>query len=282
MEVEHIKAGKYTFTVKNDIMKYGDRIMSHIITIGGDYSKCGSVSYTYKDNTPISAKLPHLLYEPECSIGSDLDKSGGTVQMIKALINYAYKKVPEIHLFQFDDMSKIDCVEKDLSQSPPRSLKKPIDLNYFSIAYHNMTWYELNFNAKMEDKEAYKKYRNSLGFLTSKEEKDKLKALDFLQSIQCPVEHVEYLKEKYEKTETFRDFFKSIPRDDRCKYLQHWITSFMEKYLKKIFINEDWEIDVLDMESKRNTKVGGKYTRKRGKNNKLKYRVNNKGNFHSL
>lgn len=301
---EVIKDGKYNFKVKTDIMKYGDRILSHTITIGGDYSKCASISYTYKDNIAISAKLPHLLYEPrimpdtrhdpghsikvsplyepECSIGSDLDKSGGTVKMIKVLINYAYKKVPNIHLFDFDDMSKIDCIEKDLSEKPPRNLKQPIDLNYFSIAYHNMTWYELHFNAKMKDKEAYEKYRNSLEFLTSKEEKSKISFINFLEIIQLNIDHIEYLKEKYEKTETFRDFFKSIPRDDRCKYLQHWITPFMENYLKDIFINKGWEINVLDMESNKPIKIGGKYTRKRNNKNRIKYRINNEGKYHAL
>ncbi len=282
MEEEIIKDGKYTFKIKTNIMRYGDRILSHTITIGGDYGECATVSYTYMANKPVSASLPHLLYEPECTIGSDLERSGGTVQMIKTLLKYAYKKVPDIHIFGFDDMSKIECVEKDISLKPPRKLREPIDLYYFSIAYHDMSWYELNFNAKMKDKDLYLKYRNNLGFLTSKEEKSKLVALDFLQSIQCPIEHVDYLKEKYEKTETFRDFFKSIPKDDRCKYLQHWITTFMEKHLKNIFLNKGWEIDVLDMESNKPAKVGGKYTRKRNIKNRIKYRVNNEGKFHAL
>ena len=298
MEEEIIKDGKYTFKIKNEIMRYGDRIMSHTITIGnttskdvaleptivggGDYDKCATVSYKYNGKTPISASLPYLLYEPECTIGSDLERSGGTVQMIKTLLNYAYKKVPDIHIFEFDDMSKIECVGKDLSLKPPRKLREPIDLYYFSIAYHDMTWYELNFNAKMIDKSKYEKYRNSLEFLKNKEEKNKILALDFLQSINCPVDHVDYLKEKYEKTETFRDFFKSIPRDDRCKYLQHWITPFMENYLKKYFFNKGWEIDILDMESNKPAKVGGKYTRKRNIKNRIKYRVNNEGKYQAL
>lgn len=282
MEEEIIKDGKYTFKIKTNIMRYGDRILSHTITIGGDYGNCASVSYTYRDNKPISANLPYLLYEPECTIGSDLDRSGGTVKMIKLLLNYAYNKVPDVHIFGFDDMSKIECVEKDLSLKPQRKLREPIDLYYFSIAYHDMTWYELNFNAKMENKDLYLNYRNNLGFLTSKENKSKLQFMQFLELIKAPLEHIEYLKEKYEKTETFRDFFKSISRDDRCKYLQHWITPFMENYLKKYFFNKGWEIDVLDMESNKPTKVGGKYTRKRNIKNRIKYRVNNEGKFHAL
>jgi hypothetical protein len=282
MEEEIIKDGKYTFKIKTNIMRYGDRILSHTITIGGDFGNCASVSYTYRDNKPISASLPYLLYEPECTIGADLDRSGGTVKMIKLLLNYAYKKIPDVHIFGFDDMSKIECVEKDLSLKPPRKLREPIDLYYFSIVYHDMTWYELNFNAKMENKDLYLNYRNNLGFLTSKEIKSKLEFIHFLELIKAPLEHIEYLKEKYEKTETFRDFFKSIPKDDRCKYLQHWITPFMENYLKKYFFNKGWEIDVLDMESNKPAKVGGKYTRKRNIKNRIKYRVNNEGKYHAL
>lgn len=282
VEEELIKDDKYIFKIKNEIMRYGDRIMSHTITIGGDYDKCVTVSYKYNGIKPISASLPYLLYEPECTIGSDLERSGGTVQMIKKLLNYAYKKVPDIHIFEFDDMSKIECVGKDLSLKPPRKLREPIDLYYFSIAYYGMTWYELNFNAKMTDRSKYEKYRNSFEFLSNKGEKSKILALDFLQSIQCPIEHVDYLKEKYEKTETFMDFFKSIPKSDRCKYLQHWISTFMEKYLKNIFTNKGWEIDILDMDSKKPNTVGGRYTRKRSIRNRIKYKINNEGKYHSL
>jgi hypothetical protein len=280
MEQEIIKIDKYIFRIKSEYMKYGDYTIGLVITIGGDYDKCASVSYSFNNNKAISACLPHLLYEPECTIGSDLEKSGGTVKMIKALLEYAHKKVPEIHTFTFDDMSKIECVEKNLSEKPPRKLKDPIDLYYFSIAFHGMTWYELNFNAKMKDRIAYENYKKALNFLTYKDAKPAL-FKDFLEIAQPKSYQIEYLKEKYEKTETYRDFFNSIPKSDRCKYLQHWLTHFMKNRLSNTFKNYDWEIDLLDMQTKR---TGGKYrsTRKKNSHTKIKYIVSNIGKYQSL
>ena len=65
-----INAGKNKFIVTEKLLKYGDLPLSYTLNIGGDYDSCVSVSYSFRNGLPISANLPYLRYEPECSIGS--------------------------------------------------------------------------------------------------------------------------------------------------------------------------------------------------------------------
>jgi len=77
--MEIIKKGKYTFRLKKNIQEFRERILIHTYKIGGDYDDCINISYIYNNNNkPIKAKIPHLLYEPECSVSSNLDRGGGT------------------------------------------------------------------------------------------------------------------------------------------------------------------------------------------------------------
>jgi hypothetical protein len=249
-----IKAGKYTFQINEDILFYGENIISRSFRIGGKYDKCISVSYSYKENSPISAKISYVKYEPECSIESNLEKSGGTGLMLKVLINHAFKLVPTIPIFQFDDMSHIDCIEKDMNISPPRPQKKPLHLAYLSIAYNSQTWYEKYFGAKMTDILKYNQYKQKLHFLLNPN--DKLDFLSFLQITTPPSQDIPFLENIYKNTNTYRDFFNKIPFDKRCDILFPWLASFMKYYLKNSFSNNDWQIDIRTMNSTQ--KVGGK------------------------
>ena len=257
-----IQYGKYTFNIKETIAVIRDILFTSTYTIGGDYQKCATATYKYSNGTPISVSLPHLLYEPECSLGSNLERGEGSITMIHALINFCYEKYPTIPLFDFDDMSHIDCTEKDLTIPPPRKNKRPLNLAYFSIAYHDKTWYEIYFNAEMKDKKLYKKYRESLSFLTDPQHK--VEYIRFLEIAQPPAEFVEYLEPLYNSAQTYREFFKRIPREKRCNVLFDWITTFMKYYIGDVFKPTDWQIDVTKLKTIRKNMTGG-YTRKQGR-----------------
>lgn len=246
-----VPVGKYKFKITETIMAFEDRIISHTFKIGGDYDNCISVSYTYNNNKPVSATIPHALYEPECSTENPLEKGEGTVIMLKTLLKHVYSKIPTIHIFSFDDMSNIDCVEKDLKKSIPRSPTKPLNLAYFSIAYNSETWYEKQFNAKMTNSSKYTKYKKSLEFLT--DPTAKLDFIKFLEITKPNETDYKYLESVYNKSKTYREFFEAMPKTKRCDILFNWLTSFMEYYLKNIYSPKDWEIDILEM----NTTVGG-------------------------
>jgi len=264
---ETIKVGKYTFSIIDKTTYYRDSIYYRGFKIGGDYEDCINIAYVYNNDIPVEAKLPHLLYEPECSIGSNLEKGGGTEIMIRAIIQYAYSKIPSITKFYFDDMSHIDCLEKDMTKPIPRKLQKPLNLAMLSIAYNSQTWYEKYFNATMKNKELYSKYRERVKFL--EDIKSKLSFERFIQIAQPPTNQIEVLEKYYKSANTYREFFKNIPFEERCLLLLPWLENFIMYYLQGVYNNMGWEINVLDM----NTKKGGNNkTRKHKKKNNTTYK----------
>jgi hypothetical protein len=135
-------------------------------------------------------------------------------------------------------------------------------LYYFSIAFNGVTWYEKHFNAYQQNETIQKAYRARVKELLYNETM-KPSFLDFLRIAQPPMKYEEELKELYEKTTTYKDFFNSIPKEERCRLTREWLPTFMEHYLKGVFNNKNWVIDVKKMDGKQNNQSYGG-TRKRG------------------
>ena len=255
-------------------------IVSHTFKIGGSYDDCIGVSYTYNGKTPESAKIMTVDYEPECSLGTSLEKGGGTAIMLKTLLRYLHNKIPSITVFTFEDMSHIDCGETDLSKPPPRKLSKPLSLAYLSIAYNSCTWYEKYFDARMSDERRYSEYRRSLEFLT--EPSSKVDFVSFLQIAKPPKEQYSYLEPIYAAAETYRDFFKAIPFKDRCEILRPWLVGFIDHYIYKFYSPLNWQIDVTSPKIRNSVGGGRKKTLKRRYDFPSKYRIITYKDMHSI
>lgn len=263
---EIINADKYRFNIKDNILHTREgNIYSRNFKIGGNYTDCVNVSITYdKFGKPISAKIPTLVYDEECSLSAPLDRGEGTIIMIKTLLRYIKNKIPEINEFIFEDKSNIECGTEEEKQQKRRRKRgthaTPIALYYFSIAFNGVTWYEKHFNAYQEDLTLHTAYRTRVRELL-KDETIKPPFNDFLLIAQPPRLYLDELEALYEKAKTYGDFFKSIPKDDRCRLVREWISRFMEHYLKGVFKNTDWAIDVRKMND---NQYGGAATRKKG------------------
>lgn len=262
-KTETIKVGKYRFIITETIAKRDNIVIIHSFKIGGRYDNCITVSYTYNGLQPIHAKIAFIEYKPECSFDIDLERNGGTVIMLKALLKYVYNKIPAVNKFYLDDMSHIDCINE--------AKTKPLNLAYLSIAYNSCTWYEKHFGAVMSDEMLYSRYKAKLAFLTNPEYK--LDFVTFLQIAKPPPSQFDYLQNIYENAKTYRDFFKSIPFNDKCEILQPWLNTFMEYYLNGAFQNNNWVIDVRS--PKFNNIVGASRTRtrKQSKDYSSNYRI---------
>jgi hypothetical protein len=264
-----IKANGYEYHIKETTLSYGDRIISHTFTMGGDYPNCLTVSlfYDYGQETPRYAKIPYIEYDPGCSIGSTLPKGTGTIHMLTTCIRYIHEKYPSVTRFKFDDMSHIDCSEQqdEKDEKDQKDEKKmPLNHAYFSIAYHGGTWYEKNFHAEQENPEQHKAYRARLLFLES----EKPDFITFLQLAQPPADQFAYLEEKYGKTSTYHTFFQSIPKEDRCRILRPWLDTFMRHYLGDVFHNTGWVIDVQKLPSVQRGGNRGNKNKNRNRNRK--------------
>jgi hypothetical protein len=276
IHTEIVQSGKYQFKITRNILLRDEIIIVHTYKVGGDYTDCVNISYFYKNNKPYKVAIPHLLYEPECAISTTLEQGGGSEIMIKIAIRYAYNEVKSLPNFEFQDSSHIDCIDKDLTKVPPRKTLKPLNLAYFYIAYHGMTWYEARFNAEMKDKIRYKLYRERLEFLVNPVEKPTYeKFRGIIGSTIDSVDLDKYLEKLYNKANTYREFFEAIPKSKRCDVLYPWLNTFIEHYIGDVYSVKDWLINVHTMDNKKST-VGGSL--KKGRN----YRIFSYIKMHSL
>jgi hypothetical protein len=226
---------------------------------------------------PISAKIPTLVYNPDCSLTTPLKKSSGTITIIKTLLKHINKVIPNITTFEFEDMSTLECgTDEEKHRKRHRKIGThavPTALYYFSIAFNSMTWYEKYFNAYYKTPDKHRVYRKGVeDFLTKKP----MPFIDFLYIAKPSDKIQDKIKSLYESASTYQVFFDSIKDDEQCSYTRDWIATFMEDQLKDIFFNKGWIIDVKQMDipvnipARRPSRVKKNITQKAGKIRKIK------------
>jgi hypothetical protein len=247
-----INVGKYKFQIIDNILSVKEQIYCRNFKIGGNNLDCINVSISYDSkNEPISASIPHIMYDEECSIDVPLDRGEGSIKLIKALFQYIHLQLPTITEVNFEDKSNIECAtEYEIQKKGSRFRKKgtnvnPVPLYYFSIAFNGETWYEKHFNARQKDKNKHDKYREKINdLLHSSQFKTNTSFIEFLKIARPPMETTDELETYYINSNTFGNFFQSIPKKDRCRLVRDWISNFMEHHLSNLFSNTGWIIEL--------------------------------------
>ena len=232
---EYFKNNKHTFKASIN--------GSHIKIGGKSYNDCINVAiYNDTDNIPVKAKIPHLQSEPECSFDNILDNKD-TVDFIKASLQYIHYKFPTIKIFEFDDMSHIDC-GKTKSVIPPRKLDKPFSLAHLYLAMYGETWYENRFGAKMINKVLYNNYKEGLLKLNNKINID-YTVFKINNSINEKQDAI--LSKYYSKDKSWKEFFNDIPKDERCDSLFNWLQYYIPEIIENTYNPFGWYIDIETM-----------------------------------
>jgi len=262
-KIEMIRVGKYNFKIIDRTENYYGYISGRNFKIGGNYPDCVNISVSYQNDVPVSASIPYILYDDECSFETPLDRGQGTIVMIKTLLNYVHKELPSLREVGFEDKSQIECATEDEKKSKrtrfqkKHSLTIPSPLYYFSIAFNGKTWYEKYLNAVMKNQHEYQLFQTSVDtMLNSIEFKSNITYRMFVEktSIQPYLDPV--MRPLFENSTTFSEFFNSIPKEKRCEYIRGWITKFMETFLNHTFKNDGWIIPIPI------ANIGGKKSRK--------------------
>ena len=246
METKIIHKGKYTFKITDNTLFIRDQIYCRNFKIGSETADCVNISISYKDNQPVSASMPYVVYLPECSIDVPLDKGNGSIIMIRTLLDYVHKQIPSITEIMFEDKSNIECATEDEIKTKSSRFRKsgtnvyPIPLYYFSIAFNGQTWYEKHFSAKQ--KVAHEEYRERINYLLTHPKTEPF--LTFVQIAKPPIDIIHELEEYYEKSRTLEEFFQSMPKEDRCRLVREWIEPFMKYHLRDVFANDGWVIEL--------------------------------------
>jgi len=244
-----IKSGKNTFALKSKTHMRDKDILYTTLQVGGDYLDCVNVTILYNNNIPVSAKMPHVMYDEHCVINGKMQHGDGSKDMIQTVILYIKQHYPTIKFIDYDDMSSIECAsEKDLLNTT--NLKrgsnlKPMSLYNLSIAYNGQTWYEKYFGAEQQNPDKHAKYKERVKLILHDKQSKPENFNSFLQIARAPSTDFDELFEYYKTSETYSDFFHSIPKPDRCRILRPWIDNFMRHYLKEVFSNSDWKIPII-------------------------------------
>lgn len=274
-QITDLTLGPYQFTIIDSEQWYGNRILGRTFKMGGTYPDCVNVTIKYDAHSkPISASIPHIMSDPECSKGAPLDRGSGSILMLKALLRHVHEQIPSITRFTFDDMSHTECGTEDEIRSRRHAKKgsyaRPIPLNYFSIAFNGYTWYEKNFGAMYQSEEKHVEYRRRVKeFLTEEKMPPFIEFLQENPTVNALLENKEMVRELeglYKTSRTYKDLFTSIPKARRCAHARIWLIPFITQQLKGVFSHDDWFIDISRMDQPPQPMVGGRRsTRKRGK-----------------
>ena len=154
--------------------------------------------------------------------------------MIKTLLMHIKRLHPELETIRFDDMSSIECATDE------------VPLYYLSIAYNGESWYEKYFRAVQEDTTKQNAYRVRVDKMLHDITEKPTEYIDFLKITKVPMNIRVELEMFYTNSKTYSEFFHLIPKQDRCRLLGPWIKEFMDYYLKGVFSNFDWEINIRD------------------------------------
>lgn len=245
METTNISIGKYRFKIIDNTLTYNDKIYSRNCKIFGNVSYSVTISIRYNNSDEaVSAHIYHNDNDPEYDMDINLETEEFTNIMIKTILEYVHKKIPTITEVYFEDESNIE-IQKSSEHSKKRINIYSIPLYYFSIAFNGVTWYEEHFNARQKDKSKHNQYRENIKtLLYLKNEKSNTTFIQFLQIVQPSNDIMDELCKYYNNSTTFGDFFTSIPKMDRCRLVGDWISRFMKYYLKDVFSNTDWIIEL--------------------------------------
>jgi hypothetical protein len=159
--------------------------------------------------------------------------------MIKTLLIHIKSLHPELKKIRFDDMSSIECAtNEDLEKN------RSMPLYYLSIAYNGETWYEKYFHAVQEDTTKQNAYCVRVNKMLNDITEKPTEYIDFLKITKVPMNIRMELENFYTNSKTYTEFFHLIPKQHRCRLLMPWIKEFMNYYLKGVFSNFDWEIQL--------------------------------------
>jgi hypothetical protein len=235
-----VKKGKYTFFITNNIETWNGLITGINYKIDGNIRDCVNISVQFDNNVAVSASIPHAMYNEECSLYEPLGRrSEDSIIMIKTLLIHIKNLHPELKKIRFDDMSSIECAtDEDLEKN------RSMPLYYLSIAYNGETWYEKYFRAVQEDTTKQNAYRVRVNKMLNDITEKPREYIDFLKITKVPMNIRVELENFYTNSKTYSEFFHLIPKQDRCRLLRPWIKEFMNYYLKGVFSNFDWEIQL--------------------------------------
>jgi hypothetical protein len=262
INLEHFKT-KIKKTIR---FYYGTNIeLTHYYEIGSSSDPCLSLSiYTQQTEIPIPDKMKKIasLSKIKKIEGCIIDfneeiynKYSFTKELLYFIKKYIKINYPYIEEISLTDESIIPC-----------SIDEELDLMSYSIAFYGKTWYEINFNAKIENSSKKEAYEKAIQKYKSKELKKEFTWEHFYNIIilkhSAPyvsnmMENIySEIENRFKNSETFPEFFGKIkplyPENKKCIFYKTWLKRFIFTYVPE---ERNWLISLEQQGGEKNIEL---------------------------
>jgi hypothetical protein len=231
------------FIVKFSVSKNRNtnEITSFNINIGSKEKFCVQLKVPSKESKETEGYLMWVESDEQCSLEKYIQK-GIAQHMVLIGLTLARKLNPNLETVSFEDTSSFEC---DL----PDGTKRQVPMKIFHIAFHEATWYEYYFGAKL--KKNYEEYCKLKKNMYKSEHKPK--EFDFINQ-----ELQEELEPLYKATSNWYDFFQAISKKydkKKCTVIYPWIISAMNNIFDYPIYDTKWYIDFRYNEKQNKTPI---------------------------
>jgi hypothetical protein len=243
----------YSFILRTINNRNNDNIWySQYLEVGDSNKPCLSLTINTADSNAIfnketveTAKLSNIEALYNCVLEEDADnlfsKFSFGKELLKWVIEYITSEFKHVVFLQLDDESYIPC---------NRATNETLDLLTYSIALNNKTWYELNFNAFISNKNIYDRYKKEIDIYSSASTKSKsswtvffLKNVTSMYARNMILQDEIMYKRIYEESVTFPEFFRAlvkiVGKENKCKFFKGWLQEFINS---QISVTRRWII----------------------------------------
>jgi hypothetical protein len=198
--------------------------------IGGNKDTCVFITVNNGSDTGFmhNVKVRSLVCET-----TGLQINGNkTVHMINLLFTFIKERLPRVKYIELVDNSEFPCT---ITADNEKEKTIAISLALYELAFHQQTWYERHFGAKLWNVGLCDLYKKN-GFYEKKPE-----AYDFKHSMLNTM-----LDTLYKTTSTWKDFFDELYKyKERCKLLIPWYKNALMTIMGNVsFEGQKWVIDL--------------------------------------
>ncbi len=204
-----------------------EEIASYTVSIGSKDKKCVQIKVPAKEE---NGYLMWVEADEDCTLERYIQK--GLAQHMTLLgLTIARKLNPRIKTISFEDTSSFLC-------KLPNNTEIRVPMKAFHIAFHEATWYEYYFDARLKRKHGeYLRLKRNMYKTENKPPR-----FDFIHpDLQRELEPL------YEATTNWYDFFQEISRvygKKKCAVVYPWLIRAMnEIFESNIYDDTQWYID---------------------------------------
>lgn len=213
--------------------------VSYIINLGSKEKFCIQLSIPSKESKSTEGHLLWVEANEDCSLEKFI-KSSISKHMVLLGLTLSRNINPNITKILLEDTSSFNC-------KLPNNTKIQVPMKAFHIAFHNATWYEYYFGAKLQhDHEKYKKLKENIY-----KSENKPKTFNFINE-----ELQEELEPLYKTSRNWHEFFQAISKqygDKKCGMVYPWITSAMSDIAGYYIHDTRWYMDLTSHEVQNKT-----------------------------